>query len=51
MVTMRSPLSIICDIALSSVVLPEPVPPEMRMLRRERAAIFSTVAIVGEMLC
>jgi len=26
-------------IALSSVVLPEPVPPEIRMLRRERAAI------------
>ena len=35
MVTMRSPLSIICDIALSSVVLPEPVPPEMRMLSRD----------------
>jgi hypothetical protein len=48
MVTMRSPGSIICDMAFSSVVLPEPVPPEIRMLRRERAAIFSTVAIAAE---
>ena len=30
--------------ALSSVVLPEPVPPEMRMLSLEREAIFNTVA-------
>ena len=38
------------DSALSSVVLPEPVPPEIRMLSRQRAAIFSSVAIAGEML-
>ena len=49
-VTMRSARSIIRDSALSSVVLPEPVPPEIRMLSRQRAAIFSTVAIAGEML-
>src|SRR3546814_10424018 len=50
MVTMRSPGSINWDIAFSSVVLPEPVPPEIRMLRRLRAAIFSTVAMACEML-
>ena len=38
------------DRALSNVVLPEPVPPEIRMLSRQRAAIFSSVAIAGEML-
>ena len=43
MVTMRSPWSIRRDSAFSSVVLPEPVPPEMRMLSRARAAICSTV--------
>src|SRR3546814_14979257 len=50
MVTMRSPGSMSCDSAFSNVVLPEPVPPEIRMLRRLRAAIFSTVAMGGEML-
>src|SRR3546814_3322008 len=50
MVTMRSPGSINWDIAFSSVVLPEPVPPEIRMLRRLRAAIFRTVAMACEML-
>src|SRR5882762_1705727 len=49
-VTVRSAPSIMRDSALSSVVLPEPVPPEIRMLSRQRAAIFSTVAIAGEML-
>src|SRR6266849_3485011 len=48
-VTVRSVLSIICDSALSRVVLPEPVPPEIRMLSRHRAATFNTVAIAGEM--
>src|SRR5258707_8803110 len=38
------------DSALSSVVLPEPVPPEIRMFSRQRDAIFNTVAIAGEML-
>ena len=33
------------DIAFSKVVLPEPVPPEIRMLSRERAAICSKRAI------
>src|SRR3546814_20891156 len=50
MVTMRSPGSMSCDSAFSNVVLPEPVPPEIRMLRRLREAIFSTVAMGGEML-
>ena len=49
MVTIRSPLSISCDRALSSVVLPEPVPPEIRMLRRERAPTFRTVAMASDM--
>ena len=49
-VTVRSAASIIRDRALSRVVLPEPVPPEIRMLSRQRAAIFSNVAICGEML-
>ncbi len=49
MVQMRSPSSIICDSALSVVVLPEPVPPEITMLSRAREAIFSTTAISGEM--
>ena len=48
MVTILSPSSIMRDRALSSVVLPEPVPPEIRMLRRTRAAIFSTMAICGD---
>ena len=30
--------------------MPEPVPPEIRMLRRQRPAIFRTVAMSGEML-
>jgi hypothetical protein len=30
-----------CEIAFNNVVLPEPVPPEIRILMRERAAICS----------
>src|SRR5260370_38539055 len=51
MVRTRASGSIICDNALSSVVLPEPVPPEIKTLRRQREAIFSTVAIADDMLC
>ena len=36
--------------AFSSVVLPEPVPPETRMFRRQRAAISSRRATAGIML-
>src|SRR4029077_6552990 len=50
MVTVRSVLSIIRDSAFNRVVLPDPVPPEIRMLSRHRAAIFSNVAIAGDML-
>ncbi len=41
---MRSPLSIICDIAFIRVVLPAPVPPEISTLSRAREPISSTVA-------
>src|SRR3546814_2512153 len=44
-VSTRSPGSIIFDSALSIVVLPEPVPPEMTMLKRLAPAIFSAVHI------
>src|SRR5438552_2500293 len=47
-VTVRSALSIMRESAFNSVVLPEPVPPEMRMLSRQREAILSTVAIAGD---
>ena len=50
MVTMRSPRSIICDMALSRVVLPEPVPPEISTLSRARDAMRSTAAICGDRL-
>ena len=40
-----------CDTAFSNVVLPEPVPPEIRMLSRERAAISSSRAISGDRFC
>ena len=36
------------ETAFSNVVLPEPVPPEIRMLRRELAAICSKRAICRE---
>src|SRR3546814_15930868 len=49
MVMTRSPGSIILDMALSIVVLPEPVPPEMTTLNRHAPAIFSTVAILSDM--
>ena len=49
-VSTRSPGSIIFDSALSIVVLPEPVPPEMTTLNRLAPAIFSAVAILGLML-
>jgi hypothetical protein len=42
-VSTRSPGSIILDRALSMVVLPEPVPPEMTMFNRQAPAIFSAV--------
>ena len=44
----RSPGSIIFDMALSMVVLPEPVPPEMTTFMRLAPAIFSTVAIFSD---
>ncbi len=44
----RSPGSIIFDRALSMVVLPEPVPPEMMTFMRQAPAIFSTVAIFSD---
>src|SRR4026207_2032171 len=47
MVMTRSPGSIIFDRALSMVVLPEPVPPEMTTFIRHAPAIFSAVAIVS----
>src|SRR3712207_3476934 len=48
MVMTRSPGSIIFDKALSMVVLPEPVPPEMMTFMRLAPAIFSTVAILSD---
>ena len=50
MVTTRSPLSIMPESALSSVVLPEPVPPDTTRFSRQRAAMRSTVAMAAEML-
>ena len=47
MVTIRSRSSMNADRALSSVVLPEPVPPEIRTLRREPTTAFSTSATCG----
>ena len=48
MVITRSPGSISFDKALSIVVLPEPVPPEMMTFMRLAPAILSTVAIFSE---
>ena len=48
MVITRSPGSIIFDRALSIVVLPEPVPPEMMTFMRLAPAILSTVAIFSD---
>ena len=48
MVITRSPGSIIFDKALSIVVLPEPVPPEMTTFMRDAPAILSTVAIFSD---
>ena len=48
MVITRSPGSIIFDKALSMVVLPEPVPPEMMTFMRLAPAILSTVAIFSD---
>src|SRR3546814_7963102 len=45
MVSTRSPGSIILERALSMVVLPEPVPPEITMLKRQAPAILSAVHI------
>jgi len=36
------------DIAFKERRLPEPVPPEMMIFRREREAIFSTLAMFSE---
>ena len=47
MVSTRSPGSIILDSALSIVVFPEPVPPEMTMFMRQAPAIFSAVHILS----
>ena len=41
---MRSRLSMNADMAFSMVVLPEPVPPEIRTLRREPTTAWSTSA-------
>src|SRR3982750_1032922 len=48
MVMTRSPGSIIFDKALSIVVLPEPVPPEMTTFMREAPAILRIVAIFSD---
>jgi hypothetical protein len=37
--------------AFASVVLPEPVPPAIRMLRASVTAVVSTFAISGEAIC
>ena len=44
MVIRRSLSEMCCDSALSNVVLPEPVPPEMSIDRRQRTAVASRVA-------
>ena len=46
----RSPSPMKCDSALSSVVLPEPVPPDTMMFRRHVLASLSTFAIAWDML-
>ncbi|MEO0441873.1 MAG: hypothetical protein AAF067_13495 [Pseudomonadota bacterium] len=48
MVSTRSPGSIIFDMALSMVVLPEPVPPEITTLKRQAPAILSAVHILSD---
>ena len=48
MVITRSPGSIIFDNALSIVVLPEPVPPEMITFMRVAPAILRIVAIFSD---
>src|ERR671918_3035768 len=48
MVITRSPGSIIFDRALSIVVLPEPVPPEITTFMRQAPAIFRQVAIFSD---
>src|SRR4051794_41976086 len=48
MVITRSPGSIIFDKALSIVVLPEPVPPEMTTFIRLAPAILRIVAILSD---
>ena len=46
-VTVLSPSSMKAVRALSSVVLPEPVPPETRMFRRQAPMTFSNFAPIG----
>ena len=47
MVTMRSVLGMKLESVFSSVVLPEPVPPEMRMFSRALIAPSSSITISG----
>src|SRR3546814_20639293 len=48
MVMTRSPGSMSLESALSIVVLPEPVPPEMTMFIRDAPAILRQVAILSD---
>ena len=47
MVTMRSVLGMKLESVLRSVVLPEPVPPEMRMFKRPLIAPSKSITISG----
>ena len=47
--TIRSPSGMKDESAFRSVVFPEPVPPETRMLRRARTMAWSTITISGVM--
>src|SRR3546814_11520429 len=49
MVMTRSPGSMSLESALSIVVLPEPVPPEMTMFLRDAPAILRQVAILSDL--
>src|SRR5260370_939698 len=51
MVTSRSDSGIYLESIFRNVVLPAPVPPEIRILMRARTAAFNTSSISGEMLC
>jgi hypothetical protein len=47
----RSLQSMCCDTAFNNVVLPEPVPPEINMLRRERVAISKSRDTSADKFC